>query len=207
MLEGNYAVSCLLSLASLFLGACSVHIAPFGVPQRQPFSEWPSHQQSVSMLTRYQTRGALACLSNEKKVYVRFNWQQISADRYRLILTNSFGITEMKLNVQPGLAQFVNKQGKCYVNADPEILLYDIMGIYIPIKHLRKWILGLPGNTTDFTLDFRGYLRQLNYSHNGRRWTVFYKSYHEDTVPALPSILELRQGDSSIQLKMDSWSL
>ncbi|AHF74204.1 outer membrane lipoprotein LolB [Candidatus Sodalis pierantonius str. SOPE] len=206
MPERNYAVFRLLPLASLLLAACSVH-TPSGPAKSQTSPEWRSHQQSVSTLTRYQTRGAFAYLSKEQKVYARFNWQQTSADRYHLILTNPLGSTEMDLNVQPGVAQLVNNQGKRYVSDDPEVMIQKLAGMSIPLNDLRQWMLGLPGDATDFTLDARGYLHQVNYSHNGQRWTVTYQGYHDDTVPALPSNLELRQGDNRIKLKMDSWSL
>ncbi|BAE75153.1 Outer-membrane lipoprotein LolB precursor [Sodalis glossinidius str. 'morsitans'] len=206
MHERNYAVFRLLPLASLLLAACSVH-TPSGPAKSQTSPEWRAHQQSLSALGRYQTRGAFAYLSSQQKVYALFNWQQTSADRYRLILTNPLGSTEMDLNVQPGVAQLVNNQGKRYVSDDPEVMIQKLAGMSIPLNDLRQWMLGLPGDATDFTLDSRGYLHTLNYSHNGQLWTVTYQGYHDDTVPALPSNLKLRQGDNRIKLKMDSWSL
>lgn len=206
MLERNYVVFRLLPIANLLLAACSVH-TPSGTAKSQTSLEWRSHLQSVSTLTRYQTRGSFAYLSKEQKVYARFNWQQTSVDRYRVILTNPLGSTEMDLKVQPGVAQLVNNQGKRYVCDDPEVMIQKLVGMSIPFNDLRQWMLGLPGNATDFTLNARGYLHQVNYSYNGQCWTVTYQSYHDDTVPALPSNLELRHGDNRIKLNMDRWSL
>ena len=206
MPERKYAIFRLLPLASLLLAACSVY-TPSGPAKSQTSPEWRNHQQSLTALSRYQARGAFAYLSSQQKVYARFNWQQTSADRYRLILTNPLGSTEMDLNVQPGVAQLVNNQGKRYVSDDPEVMIQKLAGMSIPLNELRQWMLGLPGDATDFTLDARGYLHSLNYSHNGQRWTVTYQGYHDDILPALPSNLELRQGDNRIKLKMDSWSL
>jgi outer membrane lipoprotein LolB len=42
-------------------------------------------------------RGAFAYLSDEQKVYARFFWQQTGQDRYRLLLTNPLGSTELSL--------------------------------------------------------------------------------------------------------------
>ncbi|MGP4123281.1 MAG: lipoprotein insertase outer membrane protein LolB [Sodalis sp. (in: enterobacteria)] len=209
MPERNCAVFRLLPLASLLLAACSVY-TPFGLDKSQALPEWRRHQKSVAMLTmltRYQTRGTFAYLSKEQKVYAHFNWQQTSADCYRLLLTNPLGSTEMVLNVQAGVAQFFNNQGKRYVGEDPEMMLQKLTGMSIPLNDLRQWMLGLPGDATDLTLDARGYLRQINYNHNGQCWTVTYKGYYDDAVPVLPSNLELRHDDSRIKLKIDSWSL
>lgn len=206
MPECNYAVSRLLLLASLLLAACSINTLS-GPAKNQTSPEWQSHQQSVSLLTHYQTRGTFAYLTQEQKVYARFNWQQNSADQYRLILTNPLGIMEMELKVQPGVIQLINNQGKRYVSDDSEVMIQKLVGMPIPLNNLREWMLGLPGDATNFTLDARGYLHEVNYTYNGQHWTVIYQSYHNDCVPALPSNLELRQGDNLIKLKMDSWSL
>ncbi|MFP1558742.1 lipoprotein insertase outer membrane protein LolB [Escherichia coli] len=40
---------------------------------------------------------------------VRFFWQQTGQDRYRLLLTNPLGSTELELNAQPGNVQLVDE--------------------------------------------------------------------------------------------------
>jgi outer membrane lipoprotein LolB len=54
-------------------------------------------------LNQFQTRGALL-ISDEQKVYARFFWQQTGQDRYRLLLTNPLGSTELSLTAKPGSA-------------------------------------------------------------------------------------------------------
>lgn len=196
----------LLPLASLILAACSVH-TPSGPAKSQTSPEWQQHKQSVSQLASYQTRGSFAYISGQQKVYARFNWQQTGADRYRLLLTNPLGSTEMDLNVQPGMAQLTNNQGKKYISNDPQQMIQKLTGMNIPLDNLRKWMLGLPGDASDFTLDARGLLKQVNYDQDGQKWTVVYLGYHEDSRPMLPASLELHQGEQRIKLKMDSWNL
>lgn len=200
---------CLLTLANLLLTACSVSVVrPFSdSAQSQTSSAWLTHQQLVSQLTRYQTRGVFAYLSSQQKIYARFSWQQASDDRYRLILTNPLGSIEMDMNVQQGVALIINNQGKGYISADPEVMLQKLSGISIPLNNLRQWMLGLPGGATDFSLDSRGYLHTLNYTHNDQLWIVTYQGYYDNILPVLPSHLELRHGDNLIKLKMDIWSL
>lgn len=206
MPERHCAVFRFLLLITLFLTACSINTS-FDPAKKQNSSKWRSHQQSVSRLNSYQTRGIFAYFSQDQKVYACFNWQQTSADRYRLILTNPLGSTEMDLNVQPNLAQLVNNQGKRYVSDNLDMMIKKLVGISIPINDLRQWMLGLPGDASDFTIDARGYLHQVNYSRNGQHWTVTYQGYYDDIMPALPSNLELRQGNNFIKLKINTWSL
>ncbi len=193
----------LLPLASLVLTAC-VTTTPQG-PGKSPDSpQWREHQQEIRKLNQYQTRGAFAYLSDEQKVYARFFWQQTGQDRYRLLLTNPLGSTELSLTAQPGSAQLVDNQGKTYTDADGEEMIGKLTGMPIPLNSLRQWILGLPGDATDYKLDDQYRLREVNYTQNGKTWKVVYGGYN-DQKPALPANMELTEGSQRIKLKMDNW--
>ena len=194
----------LLPLAALVLTACTVN-APKG-PGKSPTSpQWQQHQQEVRQLSQYQTRGAFAYLSDQQKVYARFFWQQTGQDNYRLLLTNPLGSTELELVGQPGSAQLTDNKGQHYTAADGEEMIGKLTGMPIPLNSLRQWILGLPGDATDYSLDDRYRLRELNYTQNGKTWHVTYGGYTSDTQPALPSNVELNNGAQRIKLKMDNW--
>lgn len=206
MLMPKARLTRLLPLASLVLAACSVHQS-LGPGKSPHSSQWLQHQQQVQKITQYQTRGAFAWLSDSQKVYARFNWQQTAADRYRLLLTNPLGSTELELNAQPGKVQLVDRNGKRYEAQDAEDMVNRLTGMPIPLNSLRQWMLGLPGEATDFTLDDNYRLREVNYTQNGKTWKVVYSSYDDKVQPALPSNMELRQGNQRIKLKMDGWTL
>jgi len=194
----------LLPLAALVLTACS--ITPPKGPGKSPDSpQWRQHQQAVRALNQYQTRGAFAYLSDQQKVYARFFWQQTGQDRYRLLLLNPLGSTEMELIAQPGSAQVTDNKGQKYTGTDAEEMIGKLTGMPIPITSLRQWILGLPGDATDYKLDDQYRLSEVNYSQNGKSWKVVYGGYDSHSKPALPSSLELTEGSQRIKLKMDNW--
>ena len=194
----------LLPLAALVLTACS--ITPPKGPGKSPDSpQWRQHQQAVRALNQYQTRGAFAYLSDQQKVYARFFWQQTGQDRYRLLLLNPLGSTEMELIAQPGSAQVTDNKGQKYTGTDAEEMIGKLTGMPIPITSLRQWILGLPGDATDYKLDDQYRLSEVNYSQNGKSWKVVYGGYDNNSKPALPSSLELTEGNQRIKLKMDNW--
>lgn len=194
----------LLPLAALVLTACS--ITPPKGPGKSPDSpQWRQHQQAVRALNQYQTRGAFAYLSDQQKVYARFFWQQTGQDRYRLLLLNPLGSTEMELIAQPGSAQVTDNKGQKYTGTDAEEMIGKLTGMPIPITSLRQWILGLPGDATDYKLDDQYRLSEVNYSQNGKSWKVVSGGYDSHSKPALPSSLELTEGNQRIKLKMDNW--
>ena len=193
-----------LPLASLVLTACAIN-APKG-PGKSPDSpQWRQHQQDVRNLNQFQTRGAFAYLSDEQKVYARFFWQQTGQDRYRLLLTNPLGSTELSLTAQPGNVQLIDNKGQTYTATDAEEMIGRLTGMPIPLNSLRQWIIGLPGDATDYSLDDQYRLRELNYTQNGKTWHVTWGGYTSDTKPSLPANMELNDGSQRIKLKMDNW--
>ncbi len=196
----------LIPLASLVLAACTTTKSTG--PATSPTSpQWRAHEQAVQQLSTYQTRGSFAYLSDQKKVYARFFWQQFSPERYRLLLTNPLGSTEMDLNVQKNVVQLTDNQGKRYVSDNPEEMIRKLTGMAIPLNNLRQWMVGLPGEASDFALDDQYRLSKLAYQQGGQTWKVDYQGYSNEVQPTLPNRLELQQGDQRIKLKMDNWAL
>ncbi|MCX8955865.1 lipoprotein insertase outer membrane protein LolB [Erwinia psidii] len=196
----------LLPLAGLLLAACSIN-KPQGPGQSITSPQWQHHQQAVQKIVQYQTRGAFAYLSDSQKVYARFNWQQTAPDRYRLLLTNPLGSTELQLDAQGSVVQIVDNKGKRYVSNDAEKMIAQLTGMAIPLNNLRQWMMGLPGDATDYSLDEQYRLREVHYSRNNQQWTVNYLSYDTRQDPTLPASLELHEGSQRIKLKMDGWTV
>lgn len=196
----------LIPLLSLFLAACITkpHSGPTGNPDAP---QWYQHQAAVKKLDIYQTRGAFAYLTDEKKVYARFFWQQFSPDHYRLLLLNPLGNTELELRAEPGKVQIINAQGKRYVSDNAEQMLHKLSGMNIPLNNLRQWMMGLPGNADSIVVDKQYLLRQVTYRQDGQDWVVDYQDYDQQTQPPLPNRLELTHGNQRIKLKMDNWTL
>ncbi|WP_258576045.1 lipoprotein insertase outer membrane protein LolB [Candidatus Pantoea persica] len=195
----------LLPLASFLLAACAVN-QPQGPGPSTTAPQWQQHQQAVAKVTHYQTRGAFANLSVKQKVYARFNWQQTAPDRYRLLLTNPLGSTELQLDAQGQTVQLVDNKGKRYVSNNAEKMIAQLTGMDIPLANLRQWMMGLPGDASDYQLNSNYQLKSLNYSRNGQQWQVSIQDYDSKVTPPLPANLELREGDQRIKLRMDSWT-
>ncbi|ACS85647.1 lipoprotein insertase outer membrane protein LolB [Musicola paradisiaca] len=195
----------LLPLASVLLTACSL-MQPTQ-PGKAPTSpEWREHAQKVQNLSQYQTRGSFAYISDRKKLYARFFWQQSSPQRYRLLLTSPLGSTELELQSQPDNVQLIDGKGKRYVGKDAQYMVQQLTGMAIPLDNLRQWMLGLPGDAQRYELDQHALLRSASYRQGDQDWSVSYQSYTEGALP-LPQSLELSQGEQRIKLKMDNWTV
>lgn len=87
------------------------------------------------------------------------------------------GSTELELNAQPGNVQLVDNKGQRYTSDDAEEMIGKLTGMPIPLNSLRQWILGLPGDATDYKLDDQYRLSEITYSQNGKNWKVVYGGY------------------------------
>lgn len=168
---------------------------------------WKIHQQELNALRDYQTRGSFAYNDGKTKTFAKFFWQQYTPEKYRLLLTNPLGSRELELTVEPDLARLTTKDGQTHMSDVPSELIYQLTGMEIPLDDLTSWLTGSPGRATEFELDKNSLLKSLTFEQNGEKWQLDYLSYDKNTVPMLPSNLELRQGDRLIKLKMDSWTL
>lgn len=59
--------------------------------------------------------------------------------------------------------QLVDNKGQRYTADDAEEMIGKLTGMPIPLNSLRQWILGLPGDATDYTLDDQYRLSEVNY--------------------------------------------
>ncbi len=200
-----YKVSllCLISIAMLIMNACTTIKPTNSIATGQ----WQMHKKSLQKISTYQIRGSLSYLFHKKKIYVRFLLQQFSPQHYRMLLTNQFGRTELDIKIQPNIVKLTDHKGNHYLGDNPEEMIHKLTGIEIPIKNLFQWMLGLPGESKDFTLDNRYYLRNLTYQNSNLIWIVDYQDYRNERGMLLPIKLELKQGDQYIKIKIDRWTL
>ncbi len=198
----------LLPLSCVFLTACvtTSQTTTKGTASASD-PQWKTHQQELSGLRDYQTRGSFVYDGGQTKTYAKFFWQQYTPEKYRLLLTNPLGSRELELTVEPDLAKLTTKDGQTHMSDVPNELIYQLTGMEIPLDDLTAWLTGSPGRATDFTLDENHLLKTVTFEQNGETWKLNYISYDTKTSPMLPNHLELRQGDRLIKLKMDSWTL
>ncbi len=78
--------------------------------------------------------------------------------------------------------QLIDNKGQTYTASDAEEMIGRLTGMPIPLNSLRQWIIGLPGDATDYSLDDQYRLRELNYTQNGKTCTS-----PTAATPAIPS--------------------
>lgn len=197
----------LIPLTALLLSACNLNQIKTQGSASDNDMQWQARQQALKKISQYETRGAFAYFEDTNKTYARFYWQDKADERYRLLLTNPLGTTELDLNVMPGVIEVTDNKGKKYYSDNPTEMIYQLTGMVIPLKNLRAWLIGLPGDATHFELDANHLLKSVTLPAPEGDWIVTYQAYDSNTTPHLPQRLELKQGERTIKLKMDNWDI
>lgn len=203
MPQPDFRLIRLLPLAALVLTACSV-TTPKGLAKARIRHNGVSISKTCAILISIRLAARSLIFLTNKSVRPLFLAAN-RPDRYRLLLTNPLGSTELELNAQPGNVQLVDNKGQRYTADDAEEMIGKLTGMPIPLNSLRQWILGLPGDATDYKLDDQYRLSEITYSQNGKNWKVVYGGYDTKTQPAMPANMELTDGGQRIKLKMDNW--
>ncbi|WP_157990448.1 lipoprotein insertase outer membrane protein LolB [Candidatus Erwinia haradaeae] len=168
-------------------------------------SKWNHHKKLIKALTQYQTHGTLFFYSNNQKLLARFYWKQISLNHYKFLLTNLLGMTELELEKKDKLVYIHDREGEYVVNENnTEQIIYKLTGIMISLKNFSQWIMGLPGDSTHFSLDAESHLREVSFGASRSQLHIFYLGYRKTPDKLeMPSYIELRQANQCIQLKLD----
>ncbi len=192
----------LLPLAALVLTACSV-TTPKGPGKARIRHNGVSISKTCAILISIKLAArSLIFLTNKsvRPFLLATNWR----DRYRLLLTNPLGSTELELNAQPGNVQLVDNKGQRYTSDDAEEMIGKLTGMPIPLNSLRQWILGLPGDATDYKLDDQYRLSEITYSQNGKTGKLFTVVMTQNSTCDASQYGTHRRW-STHQVKMDNW--
>lgn len=197
----------LIPLTALLLSACNLNNINTQGLGSDTDVQWQAQKNALNKISQYETRGAFAYIEESNKVYARFYWRDKGEETYRLLLTNPLGTTELDLNVTPGVIEMTDNKGQKYYSDNPVEMIYQLTGMVIPLKNLRAWLIGLPGDATNFELDSHHLLKSVSWPAPEGDWIVTYQAYDSSVTPNLPQRLELRQGQRLIKLKMDNWDI
>ncbi|VFP86300.1 lipoprotein insertase outer membrane protein LolB [Candidatus Erwinia haradaeae] len=197
----------LIYILFIFLAACSQDhcLTTEVISVININSKWNHHQKLVKALTQYQAYGTLFFYSNNQKLLARFYWKQISPHHYKFLLTNLLGMTELKVEKEDKLVYIYNRGDECVVNEkNAEQIIYKLTGIMLSLKNVSQWIMGLPGDSTNFSLDVESHLRELSFGKSRAQLHISYLGYRKAPGrPEMPSRIELHQANQRIQLKLD----
>lgn len=166
---------------------------------------WESMRARLQALDTWRAEGRLVVRSGNEGGQVAFTWIERPDGTFALRMAGPWGQGAARLSGGDGRAELHAADGARYVAGDARELLAGVYGWDVPVAGLRRWLIGLPGAETDYTLDRFGRVATLAW----QEWRVDYRRYRQVGDLDVPAALTAaRTGDGTeIRVAIDTWRL
>ena len=161
---------------------------------------------SVEQLSNWNARGKLSLKNSKDKLSGYFFWQQKQKGEFKLVITSFIGTNLMTLTYDSNATE-LQLDGKTYRGEDPELLVYELTGNYIPVNSMASWMLAQAPMSAEKTIEQQK-LKSFTYIDNdSNNWQVKYQSYKDVSFITLPEKMTIEGLDNRIKLTINDWEL
>lgn len=130
--------------------------------------------------------GRIVVAQGNRRDYGQIDWQH-RPDRDRLLVASPLGQGVAELRRDADGARLLMADGRQQLAPDWETLAAELFGAPLPLDRLPQWLSGEP-------------------LPPGSGWTLEILRYQSDAPDALPALIELRRGETSVRVRIDEWS-
>ncbi|HEB87065.1 MAG TPA: outer membrane lipoprotein LolB [Gammaproteobacteria bacterium] len=197
----------LLGFCLLLAGCASVPPTPVPPPVASPEITWQSRQVRLSALQSWRL-SARVMVSNEEDAWqLNVIWQQ-QADHYEIWISGPLGMGKVRLQGSKDGVSLYDSDGRIYYAQEPDSLLLEHTGVFMPVTSLYYWIRGLPdpasGGVQVSQLDAWGRLVHLRQGD----WSIDMKRYAQVDVLQLPDKLFIHNNKGvEVRMIVDKWNI
>lgn len=93
---------------------------------------------NIHALTQWQATGKIAIIDEQKKQSANFNWLQDN-DKYNTSFSTFLGINVLSIK-RDNDGLFIAVDGNSYQDDNPERLVYELTGWWLPVDQLSHWL-------------------------------------------------------------------
>jgi outer membrane lipoprotein LolB len=193
--------------AAALLAAATLSSACATLPVGTDGLSYSERRSTLESVDAWEMRGRLAVDTADGGFQGSFNWRQ-QADTLDLTVRGPLGNGVLQVTGTPNALQ-VTARGETRRLEDPETDISALLGWWLPVASLPKWLLGLPdeefGAATEPGAD--GTLAAIDQ----RLWRVAYPTYQlaplADTASGvlIPRRIDLEHGELKLRLTLDRW--
>lgn len=132
-----------------------------------------------------------------------FTWTHRPAEDVVELLT-PMGQIAARMTMTPAGAEIELPDGRRTFTSDPEQLLFDAVGVPLPVAALPYWLQAVPLARVPFRADGDAMGRPVTLWQNG--WQIQYTMYADETTSAYPTRMQLTQGDIEARMIISEWT-
>ena len=165
---------------------------------------WQAHRTKLLEVGDWAIKGRIAVRHLQEGWQANLSWQQ-SATGYQIEITAPLGRGRLRLQGNGGLVTMQTPEGETLMADNPESLMQEYLGWFVPVSGMRHWVLGMPnsGQVDGRQLDGNGQLQQLQ--QDG--WQISYQRYAEVAGLWLPEKVTFENYQLRVRLIIGEWQL
>lgn len=181
---------CAVSLLILMLSGCST--APVQIVDAYSSKE----REHLYKLVHWEFEGRLAIAGNKDSWSANIFWEHISADD-KLKLAGPLGQGAVIIQLSGNNVMIDRGNGDVRWSERPEEFINKEVGMFVPVKSLRYWVVGLPMPAVDFQEMGRGFKQS--------GWVVEYKQMQSVKGQLMPRKIAVSNDELKLTLVIDHW--
>lgn len=166
-----------------------------------------AREARLERLDDYRFSGGIGFWTQTQSQSGRVDWDQ-AKDNFQLKLTGPLGVGEILLQEKGGSATLWRGSDIVASGAAADDVVNRSLGqdMPVPLRQLKYWVLGLPGDASTILRDAAGKLQSIRYMSNaGNDWEVRFKKYITVEQLSVPALITASDGSFSVRLVLKKW--
>ncbi len=198
-------------LAGLVLAGCASQLPKPALPEsvaltpQEEAVAWVAHQAAVTGLGEWVLHGRISVTTEDDSWRGKLRWQQGAQD-FQMYFEAPMGLGAARLSTSSAGVVMQVSNGKTYYAADVEDLMYQFIGMHLPLAGLRYWVTGLPQPGMPSSVveyDGAGRLAHLQQAD----WDIHYRGYLNTGDVDLPKKVFIENSRLNVRLVIEHWGV
>ncbi len=176
----------------LMLSACS------SIPTEQEVLYSKSSREQIYNIAQWSFEGRLGLTGKNDSWQANINWEH-EPNKEEIKLSGPLGQGATVIQLTGNLVSINRGDGKVQSSTQPEAFINQQLGMFVPIRSLRYWIVGLPEPTAAFIETATGFVQS--------GWLVEFKQMQRVNDDYMPRKISVSNEQVKLKLMIDQWNL
>jgi len=195
----------LLALAiPLLLVACASQPGLPSLTAPEQAHAWQTHQAQVAGLSAWTLSGRISVSTEDDSWSGKLRWRQ-GGEQFQIAFDAPMGMGAARLRSDDTGVLMEVSNGQQYAAVDAESLLYQFIGMRLPVTGLRYWVTGLPQPDLPSSLEYdsAGRLARMQQAS----WDIRYRGYMHVRNVDLPKKVFIDNQRLNVRLVIERWDV
>lgn len=168
-------------------------------------SNWTSTAIALEALNHWELIGKIGIRTEEDSITAAINqWKQADSSFVIDLSSTFFGLGASRLFGTPHFLTIVESGEEPLSSYNPDLLIYEALGIPLPISSLSWWIKGIPAPNTPYKMEFNEQGQSAHLVQN--QWHLSFSKHKMINNLPLPGKIKLERDNIRIILAIKKWT-